>query len=83
MIEVKRAGTKVRIEVDTGIPVERSVLIFEINEDYEYLAELVREKIQDRIGKVMERARREAYEEGWEDAKAKRRKQEWFGRRMV
>ena len=71
--------TKLRIEVDTGIRVDKSTFNFTFgNLTYQANAELMRQHLQDALGDLFKKAREASYNEGWKDAKAKRRKRKWF-----
>jgi hypothetical protein len=79
MINITRDGTKVRLAVGTRIPTDKA---------YDYLfywdcgcveyAGLLSEAMRNQLGEVVKAARKEAYEQGFRDAKGKRRKNDWF-----
>ena len=83
MIRIKRDNEKVVLLFDTGLPhdCEGKTTVawdFTVTTPAPYYAQLVTDYYRDRLRSEMQRIRREAYEEGWADAKAKRKKQDWF-----
>ena len=75
MLTLKRNTNVLRIEVDSGIG---WTFHFKHTLSDEPYAILLREKLQAKMSDYMEKARREAYEHGWKDAKAKKTKQTWL-----
>jgi len=76
---VKREDSKVRIRVDIEVPGEgRVYYMLSIELGNRFYAAFVADAIREQFNDHMARVRREAYEAGWKDAKAKRRKQKWF-----
>ncbi len=55
---------------------------FDFNAGTEWSAKLLVQAMRDGAGACMEQIRRDAYLEGWRDAKAKRRKQTWFSSQL-
>lgn len=80
MITLKREGTKVRLEFDSGLKIERNVFIFEWECGQEYAAELLTKQLTDNMHGRIEKIRREAYEKGFEDHKKRQPKEEWFSK---
>jgi len=83
MIRINRDNEKVVLLFDTDLPhdCKGSTTVawdFRVTTPAPYYAQLVTDYYRDRLRSEMQRIRREAYEEGWADAKAKRKKQDWF-----
>jgi len=79
MLRVKRDGTAVVIEVDTDLPHDdtadtESVWRFGASEEHCAAAELVTRYMHRRIHDAIRAVRQDAYEQGWRDAKSKRRR---------
>jgi hypothetical protein len=53
--------------------------VFEIGCGEAWVAELLRRNLDTRLDSAVAKMRRKAYEEGWRDAKSKRRRQKDFG----
>ncbi len=51
---------------------------FEFNENDIPTAQLVINAIKDQMNERLKVIREKAYEDGWKDAKAKKRRQDWF-----
>ncbi len=80
MIEINRKGETVRVEIDTNLRVDKPIIVFERKENYEFIAQLIVDKIEKELRNAIERERREHYERGWADAKAKKAKETVFSR---
>lgn len=52
--------------------------VFTLELQEEWIAELLLRHIRQRTHEALEHARREAYEQGWKDAKGKKKKQTYF-----
>lgn len=82
LIRVSRNGSKVMIGLSTGLPHadagSTTRIEFEYNCNHVFMAELLRRHAWNELCNSIEAARREAYEQGWKDAKAHRSKQTWF-----
>jgi hypothetical protein len=80
-LRVRRDGSDVEVSISSHIPTwEERVFPFSFNCGNEAYAGFLTKHIQDVIGNAVANARREAYEQGWKDAKAKRVKNDWFSR---
>lgn len=66
--------TTVALQVDTQLPVKKCVLLFAHKCSTQIQAELLTRHIADLLADSIEQAHRRAYELGWADAKARRRK---------
>jgi len=77
MITFERKNKEVLIKIQHGIWTNN---YFErtINQDYEYQAELLTRQLNKHLNDELSRVRRDAYNEGWKDAKAKRAKRTQF-----
>jgi hypothetical protein len=78
-IEVRRAGKCVQILFATGAEVERPVLRFELEQSDEVYAALIATALRESLQDIAVTMRRTAYEQGWKDAKEKRRRKTDFG----
>ena len=78
MININKHGTTVKVSIETGLIASSSdvLLYWECGNDVfaELLTNQLRKKLADRIQAI----RQEEYEQGWKDAKAKKRKRTWF-----
>lgn len=84
-LRTERAGTTVRVWIDAFIPTWESrqfPFTFECGSGNEAYAGLLKQHITDTVGDAVEAARRAAYEQGWNDAKAKRARCDWFKRQL-
>ena len=78
MITLTRDGTKVVLRFDTTVQVDRPAILFTWNAGTELFAALLTRQVASDLSDAMVAARREAYNQGWADAKSKRAKQGWF-----
>ena len=81
MITFSRKGTEVLVDVKHGVFFGEEYFRLEIHQAYEYQAELLLRQLDKNLSSQLERIRKEAYEQGFKDAKAKRAKQTWFSGR--
>ncbi len=83
MIEIKRDGCQVVLHFDLDVPTYETrvfPLSFGCGSGGEVYAGLLARAMQESFGDRVAAARRDAYEQGWKEAKAKRSKAEWFSR---
>lgn len=79
MIQIDRHETKVRLRIEHGLlSANGSELWLYWECDKEMFAELMENKLRKKLEDRIEAIRKEEYERGWKDAKAKRRKAIWF-----
>jgi hypothetical protein len=82
LLRTSRKESKVIIGLSTGLPHEdqraTTMIEFECEANQVFLAELLRQHIDQKIRYSVAQARREAYEAGWKDAKAHKEKQNSF-----
>ena len=80
MIRFKREGTQVKIVVDSkvdGVDVsELEACLWDCPN--EIIADILFQHLRNKLWKTIEKTRKHEYEEGWKDAKAKRRKEQYF-----
>lgn len=74
MIKFNSSGGDVKIVVDSGVG--KFTFTHHCAEDY--LAGLMRDQYEKHMNSVLEQERRKAYDQGWKDAKAKRKRETWF-----
>jgi len=78
MIRFESKGEKVIARIDTGVKVEKNVWLFDWSLPNEVIAVVMAEHFQKRLDAAIEGIRREAYNAGLADAKAKRAKKTKF-----
>lgn len=80
MIQFKRDGSSVRVQVFTGVIVDGRERYFElsIGTESDLYAQLLLEKLDQRMANLIFEIRREEYQRGWKHAKGKIRKSEFF-----
>lgn len=78
MIEFKRNENKVVIQVKHGIFYDGGYFEFELNQGFAYQAELMKRQFEKHMKHQLARVQREAYNQGWKDAKAKVKKETEF-----
>ncbi len=77
---ITRQGKQVALAVTVNIPFyDDRMFTLEWNCDSEVYAGLLADAMQRQTKETLKAIRREAYNEGWRDAKAKRKKATWFG----
>lgn len=81
-ISFEREGAALKLKVSIVVPGHNSVTYTGSCElDNEFYAGFVQAAIRDQFGDRIMEIRKEAYDEGWKSAKAKRgAKQQWFSR---
>lgn len=77
MVKLRRDGTKVVAEISCGLETAGS-LLFTWDTEREIFAQALYEKMRDAMWSNLKRIRRDAYEQGWKDAKAHRAKESYF-----
>jgi hypothetical protein len=83
MFEVKREKNNVRIDVSLKIPgADTWYWTFHLSQHTDAEAQLLVNAINNNLEKVLKEIRKEAYEMGFKDARAKRRKETWFSGRF-
>lgn len=83
MIRIKRDNEKVNLLFDSDLPFDcagDTVVTFDFScsTPQPYYAQLATNYLRERLLAEMQRIRRKAYEKGWRDARAKRKKEDWF-----
>ena len=83
LITVKRDNSGVELLISTDLAdscdgSQTTAIPFTWQTGQPYLADLLARYIKEHIRKVISDTRREYYEKGWKDAKAKRQKDDWF-----
>ncbi len=79
MINISRHEDKVKLTIEHGLSSHPngSLLLYWNTGDAKY-AELLSNKLQQKLWDTVEAVRKEEYERGWKDAKAKKAKTTWF-----
>jgi len=70
MIDFRIDGTKVKIFIEVGVFDKMVVFTHECSHDY--FAHLMRDSYINHMNRKLEKIRREAYNQGWKDAKSKK-----------
>jgi hypothetical protein len=78
MIQITRDGSKIVITVRGQHPVASTDFIATCNLNDENYAKLATDNLQRHLWATLTVIRERAYEQGWKDAKAHRRKANWF-----
>jgi len=78
MIDITRDGCEIALVVTPDFPINDLKFSFTYNTGAEWVARLLRANIHQRQMSILTQIRREAYEQGWKDAKAHRTKKSWF-----
>lgn len=78
MIEITRDDQKVKVLLHSGVLNTKYIFTWNCN-DAVY-AELLRDAFEKKFGDEIERVRKEEYERGFKDARAKRARASWFKR---
>lgn len=71
--------TKVFAKINTGLPIDLSVLSFEFECAHQYAAALLETYLNVELNKAIETAHKNGYEQGWKAAKMKAKKADCFG----
>lgn len=83
MIEIKRTGTKVELDMTTYVPnYDNRTFQFFWECGGELLAGLLTGHLIDALWKEVKEIRNEAYERGWSDAKSKKAKATYHSGRV-
>lgn len=77
LTECKQA-TEITVEIDTGLPVERSVWVAKLNLGTQAAAYLMKKHLSNSFQGSIERAHRLAYQQGYKDGRGKKRKKTYF-----
>ncbi len=80
MISFKRTDNIVVVQVKHGVLFNDEHFTLQIASSHAYQAELLNRQLKDQLENKLEAIRKEAYEQGSKDAKAKRAKKTWFSR---
>lgn len=79
MINFKRDGKKAVVRIDLSVPeYEERSFPFAFNCDGEVYAGLLTRAMRTAFSDAVKAARKEGYDQGWKDAKAKRASCSWF-----
>jgi hypothetical protein len=78
MLSFDRIGPDVIVNIEHGIFYNGNHFVLKISSTHDYQAELLKRQFQKKLSDELEAIRREAYNQGWKDAKAKTKKQTWF-----
>lgn len=77
MIHFYRDENKVKIKIEHGIFGTNEYFETEIQQDFPYQAELLTLQLRENLNSKLAEIKREAYNQGWKDAKARTRKRKW------
>lgn len=76
LLNLERSGSDVRVTAKSWTAGTTFFLVY--NAGCEWAARLLLSDLDQALCNRMEKIRREAYAQGWKDAKARRRKETWF-----
>lgn len=79
MFTFKREGTQVKLSVEAKSSVAARWYEFNWNCSDDVYADLLVKAFELNLEEKMKQARKDAYAKGWADAKAKRKRESWFG----
>ncbi|HEX5034976.1 MAG TPA: hypothetical protein VFW62_10870 [bacterium] len=82
MIEFSANGQTLQVRVNTGLPTDRPTFTVERNCGAAIEAAALQRILSERLRAMVEEARRESYNEGYKDGRAKRGKRSWFHGRL-
>ncbi len=68
----------VTLNIQHGVPVETWTSNFEFSTSSEFYAKLMADNLEKELRRRLEKIRREEYERGWNDAKKKNKKCDYF-----
>jgi len=77
MIEFIKDGEEVLVKVNTSSSINWHIKA-KFNCNSELYAALLRQELHSHLNNTLERIRKQAYEQGWKDAKARTKKETWF-----
>lgn len=81
MLAIVRDNSDVIVKLDLHVPTyETRVFGFTFKCGNEVYAGLLTQAMREAVSDALMAARKQAYDQGWADAKAKRAKQTWFRR---
>ncbi len=72
--------TQVHAEINTDLPVDARVFVMKSERSNQISAELLRKYLENEYHNLIEKAHREAYEQGFKDGRQHKRKRTWFRR---
>lgn len=78
-----KQSRSVQIEVETDLYAERPVLSFDFETGYQYSAALLREYLAKQFIEAIRNAHGSAYELGFKDGKAHKKKRKYFNYRFT
>lgn len=83
-IKFTRSGqedcTQVNCDIDTGLPVEKHIIILSIERGNQISAILLCKHLEEGYHNLIENAHKVAYEQGFKDGKQHKKKKTWFRR---
>jgi hypothetical protein len=78
VIEFKREGTKVLVDVQTGIASERSTMRLSWETGSEWFAVLLVDQLRQQLGDAVKKRVEDSYNEGYKNGRAKVAKRQYF-----
>jgi hypothetical protein len=82
MIDISIEGKVIKVFIDSGISVKENQYVFKHECRCEADALIIRHHLAGMVENEIECARRKAYNQGWDDAKKKRKKEKFFSCRL-
>ena len=80
MIGFSQKESEVIISFSASYPISNNFFQAKLKCEHEWIAKLLANNLQKSLESALEKIRREEYLKGWKDAKAKRKKEDWFSR---
>lgn len=78
MIQFTIDGKDLLVRIESELPPKENVYLLRWNTADACYANLLGDHLRSKLNNKLRAIREEAYEQGWKDAKAKRKKKDWF-----
>jgi len=78
MLQFYREDNKVKVHIQHGIWGTNQGFVLDINQTYDYQAELLTQALQENLNRHLIALKKKYYEQGWKDAKGKKKKDIYF-----
>lgn len=72
MLKISRNENKLVVNIEHGIFGDDNIFELEINQQFNYQAELLRRQLNDNMNRYLKIMKEKYYNQGWKDAKAKK-----------
>jgi hypothetical protein len=78
MIEFTQEGTRLKVKINTGVSVQRNIIVLEWDTTDELYARLLTDQIRSRFEEQTRTIREDAYNKGWDEKQKRKIKRTWF-----